>query len=55
MPLTPLKWGKQVPPKVSKFILDTRRLIPEDSNFDILIVLHQNFQEMVYHKKRERE
>ena len=55
MPLLPLKWGKQVSPKVSKFIQDSRRLIPEDSNYDSLIVLHQNFQEMAYHKKRETE
>jgi len=55
MSVIPLKWGKEVPPKVSKFIQDTRRLIPEDSNFDSLIDLHQNFQAMAYHKKRERE
>jgi hypothetical protein len=53
MPLIPLKWGKQVPPKVSKFVQDSRRLFPEDSDFDSLIVLHQNFKEMAYHKKEK--
>jgi hypothetical protein len=55
MPLVPLKWGKQIPPNVCTFIQDSRRLIPKDSNFDSLIVLHQKkFKEMAYHKKENR-
>jgi len=44
MPPVPLKWGKHVPAEVSKFILDSRRLITEDSKFDSLIVSHQNLK-----------
>lgn len=55
MPLAPSKWGNQVPPKVCKFIQDSRRLIPKDSNFDSLMVLHQKkFKEITYHKKENR-
>jgi len=45
------KWGKQVPPTVNKFIQDSRRLIPENSNLDSLIVWNQNFKEMAFNKK----